>query len=53
MSEWIMVLIVVALVFAATKVPAAGDWLGRTILGDPKDTARRDDGAPPGPTQQP
>jgi hypothetical protein len=37
MTEWIMVSIVVALVFAATKVPALGDWVGRLVLGAPKD----------------
>jgi hypothetical protein len=35
MSEWIMVSIVVVLVFAATKIPALGDRLGRAVLGDP------------------
>jgi len=42
MTEWIMVSIVVALVFSATKVPAVGDWLGRLVLGAPEDAARRD-----------
>jgi len=41
MTEWIMVSIVVALVFSATKVPAVGDWLGRLVLGAPEDEARR------------
>jgi Sec-independent protein translocase protein TatA len=41
MTEWIMVSIVVALVFSATRVPAVGDWLGRLVLGPPEDASRR------------
>jgi Sec-independent protein translocase protein TatA len=37
MTEWNVVSIVVALVFAAAKVPALGDCAGRLVLGEPKD----------------
>lgn len=44
LAEWIIIVIILVLVFGASRLPGLGDAIGRAIHGEPKDDDHGGDG---------